>query len=78
MHFPQWKTMIVLCRYSIGRDVDEGVFILNFGLMICVSASDCIVNSDLLSNVKIPIPLCRDFVFPGKCAYLSIPEFKHN
>lgn len=57
-------------RYNIDRDVDEGVFILKFGPVICLSPpADCLLDGYLLTDVKIPIPLCRDFVFPGNSMF---------
>lgn len=60
----------VMFRYNIDRDVDERVFILKFGPVICLSPpADCLLDGYLLTDVKIPIPLCRDFVFPGNSMF---------
>lgn len=61
---------LCMYRYNIDRDVDEGVFILKFGPVICLSPpADCLLDGYLLTDVKIPIPLCRDFVFPGNSMF---------
>lgn len=67
MHEP---LILFMLRYNIDRDVDEGVFILKFGPVICLSPpADCLLDGYLLTDVKIPIPLCRDFVFPGNSMF---------
>ena len=69
------NSILPVYRYSIDRDVDEGVFIVKFGPVICLSPpSDCILDDYLVTDVKIPIPLCRDFVFPG--IFFDILNFK--
>eukprot|EP00105_Crassostrea_gigas_P038494 XP_019922642.1 PREDICTED: uncharacterized protein LOC105327901 [Crassostrea gigas] len=61
--------------YSIDRDVKKGVFILKFGPVICFSPpADCILDGYLLTDVKIPIPQCRDFVFPGDGSFAGLLE----
>jgi hypothetical protein len=50
-------------RYKINRDVDEGVFLVSFGLKIC--AGECFLKDYFLNDIKIPIPLCGEFVLPG-------------
>ncbi|XP_062579219.1 uncharacterized protein LOC134241150, partial [Saccostrea cucullata] len=65
----------VKIMYSIGRNVDEGVFILKFGLMICLSSpADCILDKYLFTDLRIPIPVCRDFVFPGNGSFAGLLE----
>ncbi|XP_062593831.1 uncharacterized protein LOC134255325, partial [Saccostrea cucullata] len=65
----------VKVMYSIGRNVDEGVFILQFGLMICLSSpADCILDKYLFTDLRIPIPVCRDFVFPGNGSFAGLLE----
>lgn len=53
-------------RYNINRNVDQKIFILDFGLQICLSDGDCILDDYLLKQFEFPIPLCGDFVLPGK------------
>eukprot|EP00105_Crassostrea_gigas_P044415 XP_019928563.1 PREDICTED: uncharacterized protein LOC105342369 [Crassostrea gigas] len=53
----------VIVKYKIDRNVEEGVFVLSFGLKIC--PGDCFLDDYFLKDIKIPIPLCGDFVLPG-------------
>lgn len=52
-----------ITRYKIDRNVEDGVFLLSFGLKIC--AGDCFLDEYFLQDIKIPIPLCGEFVLPG-------------
>lgn len=68
--FPTVKhwTKLFSCniRYNINRNVEKKIFILDFGLQICLSEGDCILDDYLLKQFEFPIPLCGDFVLPGK------------
>lgn len=60
-------------RYNIDRDVDEGVFILKFGLVICLFFFvDCFLDGYFFIDVKIFIFFCRDFVFLGNLMFLFL------
>lgn len=64
--------LIAIQRYNINRNVDQKIFILDFGLQICLSDGDCILDDYLLKQFEFPIPLCGDFVLPGKFQFNSM------
>lgn len=64
--FDDMFNLIAIQRYNINRNVDQKIFILDFGLQICLSDGDCILDDYLLKQFEFPIPLCGDFVLPGK------------
>lgn len=56
-------------RYKIDWNVEEGVFLLSFGLKICVG--DCFLDEYFLQDIKIFIFLCGEFVFLGIIKYIN-------
>ncbi|CAG2189963.1 unnamed protein product [Mytilus edulis] len=58
---PEIKVMI-----KIDRDADvKKVFIVNFGLRICI-AGDCVIDEYFITDYEVPIPLCNEnFTLPG-------------
>lgn len=61
-----------ITRYKIDRNVEDGVFLLSFGLKIC--AGDCFLDEYFLQDIKIPIPLCGEFVLPGIIKHIKDRE----
>lgn len=61
-----------ITRYKIDRNVEDGVFLLSFGLKIC--AGDCFLDDYFLQDIKIPIPLCGEFVLPGIIKHIKDRE----
>lgn len=61
-----------ITRYKIDRNVEDGVFLLSFGLKIC--AGDCFLDEYFLQDIKIPIPLCGKFVLPGIITHIKDRE----
>lgn len=61
-----------ITRYKIDRNVEDGVFLLSFGLKIC--AGDCFLDDYFLQDIKIPIPLCGEFVLPGIITHVKDRE----
>ena len=58
----------VTITYTVDKLTDDGVFLLDLGLTVCVPDCDAAPSIDILRGARVPIPLCNEnatFTLPG-------------
>lgn len=59
------KILHVVFRFKINKDDVKKVFIVDFGMKLCVGDT-CFVDEMFITDLSIPIPLCNEnFTLPG-------------
>ncbi|KAK6174798.1 hypothetical protein SNE40_013376 [Patella caerulea] len=63
----------ITLRFTIDKNSDEKVFIVDFGLKIKLTDDETSIDSQMIEDMRIPIPICNEnFTLPGGG---SIKEF---
>ncbi|KAK3609654.1 hypothetical protein CHS0354_035938 [Potamilus streckersoni] len=62
-----------IIRFSIDKDDEKKVFVVNASLKLCVEPGNCIWNGAIVEKMEIPIPICNeDFKLPRNRTHHSL------